>query len=92
MKHRTRTKPISHLKANAAQVVREVVATRAPVVLTQNGVAKVVIQDVASYDATQETMALLKILALGNRQIEAGRVMPVRDAIRHLRRRTPKSG
>ena len=43
---------------------------REPLVITQNGVATVVIQDVASYEQTQETMALLKILALGNRQID----------------------
>lgn len=92
MKSRTRIRPISHLKANAARVIREVVAARAPVVLTHNGVAKAVIQDVASYDETQETMALLKILVLGNRQIEAGQVMSARDAIRRLRRDAKKIG
>lgn len=92
MKHRTRIKTISYLKANAAKVVQEVVASRAPVVLTQNGMARAVIQDVASYDETQETIALLKILALGNRQIEAGQVMPVRDAIRRVRREVTKNG
>ena len=55
-------------------------------VITQNGVAKAVIQDVVSCDAMQQTMALLKTLALGNCQIEAGRVMPVKEAIRRIRR------
>jgi PHD/YefM family antitoxin component YafN of YafNO toxin-antitoxin module len=58
---------------------------REPVVITQNGVAKAVIQDVASYEQTQETMALLKILALGNRQIEEGKVVPATAAIKRLR-------
>ena len=86
MKHLPRIKPIGYLKENAAQVVREVVATRVPLVITQNGVAKAVIQDVVSCDAMQQTMALLKTLALGNCQIEAGRVMPVKEAIRRIRR------
>jgi len=45
-------------------------------VITQNGQAKAVIQDVTTYEETQETLALLKILALGNRQVEQGKVNP----------------
>lgn len=55
--------------------------------ITQNGVAKAVILDVASYEETQETLALLKILALGNRQVEDGKVKPVADVVDRLRRR-----
>ena len=87
MKYSTRIKSISYLKANAAEIVRELGEQREPLVITQNGEAKAVRQDVASYEATQETMALLKILALGNRQIEEGRVVAAADAIRRLRAR-----
>ncbi|MGH6805016.1 MAG: type II toxin-antitoxin system Phd/YefM family antitoxin, partial [Methyloceanibacter sp.] len=65
MRYTTQIKPISYLKANAADVLRELNEQRRPLVITQNGEAKAVIQDVASYDETQETLALLKILALG---------------------------
>ncbi|MFL6621151.1 MAG: type II toxin-antitoxin system Phd/YefM family antitoxin [Sulfurifustis sp.] len=85
MKYSTQIKPISFLKANAAEVVRELAETREPLVITQNGEAKVVIQDVASYEETQETIALLKILALGNRQVEEGKVVSAKDAIRRMR-------
>jgi prevent-host-death family protein len=85
MKYSTQIKPISYLKANAAEVVRELAEQRRPLVITQNGEAKAVIQDVASYEETQETMALLKILALGNRQIEEGRVVPAKVALKRLR-------
>jgi prevent-host-death family protein len=85
VKYSTRIKSISYLKANAAEVVRELAERREPMVITQNGEAKAVIQDVVSYEATQETMALLKILALGNRQIEEGKLVPVADVIRRLR-------
>jgi len=85
MKYSTRIKPISYLKANAAAVVRKLAEQREPLVITQNGEAKAVIQDIASYEETQETLALLKILALGNRQIEEGKVVPAADAIQRLR-------
>lgn len=85
MKYSTQIKPISYLKANAAEVVRELAEQRKPLVITQNGEAKAVIQDVASYEETQETMALLKILALGNRQIEEGRTVPAKAALKRLR-------
>jgi prevent-host-death family protein len=85
MKYSTRIKSISYLKANAAEIVRQFVQTREPLIITQNGEAKAVMQDVASYEETQETMALLKILALGNRQIEEGKVIPAKDAIKRLR-------
>ena len=74
MKYSTRIKSISYLKANAAEIVRELAEQHEPLIITQNGEAKAIIQDVASYEATQETLALLKILALGNRQIEEGKV------------------
>ncbi len=87
VKYSTQIKPISYLKANAADVVRQLTEQREPMVITQNGEAKLVIQDVASYQETQETMALLKILALGNRQIEEGKVVPAAEAIQRLRAR-----
>jgi len=85
MKYSIQIKPISYLKANAAEIVRELAERRRPLVITQNGEAKAVIQDVVSYEETQETLALLKILALGNRQIEEGRTVPAKDAIKRLR-------
>jgi len=56
-------------------------------VITQNGEAKMVIQDVKSYEETQGTLALLKILALGNRQIEEGKFKPAREVFARLHNR-----
>ena len=85
MKLSSQIKPISYLKAHAAEIVRNMGDQGAPLVITQNGEAKVVLQDIESYEQTQETMALLKILALGNRQIEAGKVEPAAVVIQRLR-------
>lgn len=87
MKLSSQIKPISYLKANAAEIVRNLGKRREPLVITQNGEAKVVVQDIESYEQTQETMALLKILALGNRQIEEGKVQPAADVVKRLRER-----
>jgi prevent-host-death family protein len=85
MKLSTQIKPISYLKAHAAEIVRSMSEHREPLVITQNGEAKVVLQDIESYEQSQETMALLKILALGNRQIEEGKLEPAASVIQRLR-------
>lgn len=87
MKFSSQIKPISYLKAHASEIVRELGENQEPLVITQNGEAKVVIQDIESYEQTQETMALLKILAIGSRQIEEGKVQPAKDVIKRLRLR-----
>jgi prevent-host-death family protein len=85
LRYSAQIKSISYLKAKAADVLRDLAETREPLVITQNGEAKAVIQDVASYEEAQETLALLKILALGSRQVEERRVKPLRDVVMRLR-------
>jgi prevent-host-death family protein len=92
MKYSTRVRSISYVKANAADLIRELGETRDPLIITQNGEAKAVMQDVATYEATQETLALLKILALGQRQVEQGRVVPAAEAFRRARERIARRG
>lgn len=86
-----RIKGISYLKANAAEIMIDLRETGEPMVITQNGEAKAVIQDIASYEKAQETLALLKILALGERQIAEGKVRPAREVIQELRAKYPQS-
>ena len=88
MKLSSQIRPISYLKAHAAEIVRTLGDRREPLIITQNGEAKVVIQDIDSYEETQEAVALLKILALGSRQVEAGQVQPAADVVARLRQRT----
>jgi prevent-host-death family protein len=84
-------KPISYLKANAAQVLMQLAEQRQPLVITQNGEARAVLQDVASFEETQETLVMLKILALGNQDIEAGQVKPVAEVLARLRAKRAKT-
>ena len=87
MKYSSQIKPISYLKAHASEIIRQLNEQREPLIITQNGEAKVVMQAVESFEETQETLALLKILALGNNQVEAGKVRSTEDAVRHIRER-----
>ncbi len=90
MRYSSQVKPISYLKANAAEVLAQLTVQREPLVITQNGEAKAVLQDVASFEETQETLALLKLLALGNQDVAAGKVKPIADVVARLRtKRTP---
>lgn len=92
MKYSEQIKPISYLKAHAADVVRELSERKEPMIITQNGEARLVVQDVESYEQTQEALALLKVLALGNEQIEGGRVVSAEKAFRQLRNRRSQDG
>lgn len=83
----SRIKPISYLKANAAEVLRELNEGAEPLVITQNGEAKAVLQDAASYYQMQETMALLKLLALAKENIAAGKVKPIEGLADRIRAR-----
>ena len=92
MKYSRQIRSISYLKAHAAEVVRDLAERQEPRVITQNGEAKAVLQDVASYEETQERLAFLKILALGNRQIEEGRTVSAAEAVQALRDRLRTPG
>jgi len=85
MRYSTQVKSISYLKANAAEMLQMLSEQREPVLITQNGEAKAVLQDVGSYDEMQETLALLKCLAIGDREVDAGQVHLIDEAVADLR-------
>ena len=89
MRYSTQVRPISYLKANAAEILLDLAEKREPMIITQNGEAKAVLQDVASFERSQETLALLKLLAIGNQDIEAGKTRPVRAVVERLRAKAP---
>ncbi len=80
-------KPISYFKANAAEIVRTIAEEPEPFVITQNGEAKAVLLDYERYEEQQETLALLKILALGEKQVREGRTRPAKEVFDELRAR-----
>ena len=92
MRPSLQVKPVSYLKAHAAEVIRHVQEVREPVIVTQNGEAKAVLQDIASYEEDRETLALLKILALGNDQVARGETRSAAAVFADLRRRLAQPG
>ena len=87
MKLSGQVKSISHLKAHAAEVIRTLGERRNPLVITLHGEAKAVLQDIVSYEQTQETLALLKMLAVSAKSLEDGKVRPAGDAFADIRGR-----
>lgn len=84
-------KPLSYLKANAAEILKALGAGTPPLVITQNGETKTVLQDLASFEQTQETLALLKILALGQAQIANGNFAPASEGFKRIRASTTQN-
>ncbi len=87
MKLSERIAPISYLKAHAAQIVRDLCTRHGTMVITQNGQAKAVVQDIETYEQTQESLAILKLLAQGQRDVETGKVKSVDEAFEDLKAR-----
>lgn len=85
MKYSDNIKPISYLKAHAADISRSLNELREPMVITQNGEARMVVQDIKSFEQTQETLALLKILAMGNQEVARGDTLDATEAFARLR-------
>ena len=73
--------PISYLKTNTSDVVKQVLETHDPVAITVNGRVQAVVQDAVSYQKTQDQLAMLRILALGRKQIEQGKVIDHDDVV-----------
>jgi prevent-host-death family protein len=86
MKLSSQIKPISYLKSHTAEIVKTLTESREPLVITQNGEAKLVVMDVKSFEEQEDTMALLKLLAMGNREIEEGKFRDAEDVFADLDR------
>lgn len=80
-----RVRSISYLKAHAAEILRDLGERQEPLVITQNGEARAVMLPVAAYDALQETVALIKLLSLADRQARDGMVQSADEALAAFR-------
>ncbi|MBN2424484.1 MAG: type II toxin-antitoxin system Phd/YefM family antitoxin [Calditrichaceae bacterium] len=87
MKYSQAIKPISYLKAHASEIIREISTNKETMIITHNGEAKVVVQDIHVYEQTQESLALLKILAQSTAHISKGGFKPARDAFGNIRKK-----
>ena len=87
MKFSEDIKPISYLKTHASEVIRDVAENQKTIIITHNGEAKVIVQDVKVYEKTQEGIALLKILALSGKEIKKGKYKTLNKSFDIVRKR-----
>lgn len=90
MKYSEAIKPISYLKTHASEVIRDVAENQKTLIITQNGEAKAVVQDIKIYEQNQEAMALLKILALSSKNLAEGKVKPLEKSFKDIGSRISK--
>ena len=83
-------KPISYFKAHAAEIIRELNEQHGTMIITQHGEAKAVIQDIREYERIQEAMALLKMVAQGQKDYEEGKTIPADQMLNELEDRIAK--
>jgi len=86
MKLSQAVKPISYLQTDANIILADLEKNHQPVIVTQNGQAKAVLQDIASYEATQDSLALLKILAMSSKCKQEGKSKPIKTAFADIRK------
>ncbi|MCF8076755.1 MAG: type II toxin-antitoxin system Phd/YefM family antitoxin [Desulfotignum sp.] len=86
MKLSESVKPISYFKAHASEIIRQIANSRQPMVITQNGEAKAILQDLVQYEQTQESLAMLKLLAQSQNSLRKGDYRPVADVFSDLKK------
>ena len=77
-------KPVSYLKAHVSEIINRVNENHEPYIITHNGEAKAVVQDLQSYEELQDSLAMLKILALSSTSISKGDFRPAEDVFAQL--------
>jgi prevent-host-death family protein len=84
---------IAHLKTHAASLIEDVAEDRRTIVITQHGVARAVLLDVETYEGWTKALMLLRLIAHGQADVEAGRLVPQDEAFRRAGAQlTPASG
>jgi len=80
-------RPISYVKTHTAELVRQVNDSHQPVIVTQNGEPRAVVQDIESYERTRKALLILKLAAQGEAEIRGGRSVNHRTALETVRKR-----
>ena len=80
----TDIKPVTYLKAKAADLLKQINETRRPVIITQNGEPKAVLQDPKSYENMRNAMGILKLIGQGEEDIRNGRVKSQEDVFKGI--------
>lgn len=70
----TDIKPVSYLKSKSADLLKQINETHRPVIITQNGEPKAVLQDTKSYENMRNAIGMLKLISQGEEDIKKGKI------------------
>ena len=90
MKLRRDLKPVSYFKNNMAEMIRKLNENQGTMIITQNGEARAALIDIKAYEDLQETLAMLEMIALGNRSLTEGRYRPAEQVLKEFEERIEK--
>ena len=90
MRMREDIRPVTYLKSRAADLLDQLNKTHRPVVITQNGEARAVIQDPESYERTKTAIGLLKLLVQGEEDIRRGKTFTQDEVFERLAEKLDK--
>ncbi len=77
-------KPITYLKAKAADLLEQINETHRPVIITQNGEPKAVLQDPQSYENMRNALGMLKLISQGEEDIKKGKATSQEQVFKQL--------
>ena len=89
MRYSTQIKPISYVKAHAAELLDRITREREPIIITQNGEARAVLMDIHSYEEGQERMAMLQVMGGGAAEVVASEPLSFLDVYSEMAGRKP---
>ena len=92
MKISSDIKPVSYLKSHAADILKQINETHRPVIITQNGEPKAVLQDPDSYDNMRNAIGLLKLISQGEEDIKQGRTKSQEKVFKNIEKLLAKKG
>ena len=80
----TDIKPVTYLKSRAADLLKQINETHRPVIITQNGEPKAVLQDPKSYDNMRKAIGILKLISQGEEEIKDGKSKSQEDVFLNI--------
>jgi prevent-host-death family protein len=83
-------KPVSYFKNNMAEVIRNLNKNQGTMIITQNGEARAALMDIKAYEDLQETLAMLEMIAQGNKNLTHERYQPAEQVLKEYEERIEK--
>ncbi|HOI91834.1 MAG TPA: type II toxin-antitoxin system Phd/YefM family antitoxin [Candidatus Rifleibacterium sp.] len=83
-------KPVTYLKANAAELLKYINETHRPIIITQNGEARAVLQDPESYESMRKALSLLKLVSMSEEEIRQGKTIDNESVFNSIEKKLKK--